>query len=545
MKKSILVILLLLFLSCCSSEDETERGAEIKKIGGTTSPAAHQLLRKGNGTEPQTLDPHKAEGVPSSNILRDLYEGLISEAPNGDLVPGVATSWEAVQQETVFVFQLREDAKWSNGEPVIADDFVYGLRRSVDPATGSKYSQILSSILNTEEIIAGKKPVESLGVKALGKHSLEITLKAPTPYFLALLTHSTTYPVYQPSIEKYGEKSARPGNLISNGAYQLAEWVVQSHITLRRNSHYWDDSNTTIDQVVYYATEDQSSELKRYRAGGIDWTDTVPLGEIRWLRENMEQELKISPYLGTYYYGYNLTKPPFKDNLALRKALSMAIDREIIVQKITGLGEIPAYGWVPPGVMNYGSQSFDFQSMDKQQRHAEAKRMYADAGYSKANPLQLELRYNTSENHKKLAIVVAAMWKKTLGVTTGLINEEWKVFLKNRKVKQKTQVFRGGWIGDYNDAYTFAELMHSNHGINDTGYHNVDYDRLLVQASMERDLVKRRHYLEQAERLLLADHPIIPIYFYVSKSLIKPYVSGFVGNIMDHHYSKNFRILDH
>ena len=541
----VLFIAFLFLLTSCSPEEANEHKPDANITGPSISQSVDQLLRKGNGAEPQTLDPHKAEGVPSSNILRDLYEGLISEAPDGSLVPGAAKEWTISSSGTVYTFQLRQRAKWSNGEPLTAQDFVYGFRRSVDPATGSKYSQILSSILNAEDIIKGAKPIESLGVKSLDKYHLEITLKAPTPYFLGLLTHSTTYPVYQPAIEKYANKFSRPGNLVSNGAYRLNEWRVQSHVTLQRNPDYWNDSGTTINQVTYYVIEDQSSELRRYRAGEIDWTETIPLGETAWINQNLADELKVYPYLGTYYYGFNLTKPPFKDNRALRAALSMVIDREIITEKISGLGEIPAYGWVPPGVMNYTAQRFDFKSMTKQQRLAEAKRLYQKAGYSKNNPLHIELRYNTSENHRKVAVVVAAMWKKALGVSTELVNEEWKVFLKNRKQKQITQVFRAGWIGDYNDAYTFAELMYSSHGINDVGYLNPHYDQMLTKASLEKQPEKRRLLLEEAERALLSDHPIIPIYFYVSKSLVKPYVSGFVGNVMDHHYTKHLRILDH
>ena len=535
----------LFLLVACSSEEPIENTSDSNITGESISQSVDQVLRKGNGAEPQTLDPHKAEGVPSSNILRDLYEGLITEAPDGSLTPGAAKKWDISPTGTVYTFQLRKEAKWSNGEPITARDFVYSFRRSVDPATGSKYSQILSSILNAEDIIKGVKPVETLGIKTLDKYHLEITLKAPTPYFLGLLTHSTTYPVYQPAVEKYGGKFARPGNLVSNGAYRLDEWVVQSHVTLQRNPEYWNDSETTINKVTYYVIEDQSSELRRYRAGEIDWTETIPLGETAWIHKNLGGELKISPYLGTYYYGLNLTKPPFKDNRALRAALSMAIDREIITEKISGLGEIPAYGWVPPGIIDYTAQSFEFRSMKRQRRLAEAKRLYRKAGYSENNPLHIELRYNTSENHRKIAVTVAAMWKKALGLTTELVNEEWKVFLKNRKQKQVTQVFRAGWIGDYNDAYTFAELMYSSHGINDVGYQNPHYDQLLAKASLEQQPAKRRLLLEEAERILLSDHPIIPIYFYVSKSLVKPYVSGFVGNVVDHHHTKHLRILDH
>lgn len=543
--RKIFVVCFLFLFGCCPSEDEDEQRSVAVSHSRSKFVAAQQILRKGNGAEPQTLDPHKAEGVPAANILRDLYEGLVSEAPSGDLVPGVAKRWEITNNGTVYVFYLRENAKWSNGDALTAEDYLYGFRRGVDPATGSKYSQILSSIANAEQIIMGQKPVELLGVEALARYTLRITLKAPTPYFLGLLTHSLAYPVHKRSVESSRKSFTTPELFVSNGAYRLSEWVVQSHIKLKRNPNYWDDGNTSIDEVVYYVTEDQSAELKWYRAGEIDWTEGVPLGELRWIRQNLGDQLKVFPYLGTYYYGLNLTKPPFKNNLRLRKALSMAINREIISEKIAGLGEIPAYGWIPPNVKNYGSQSLDFRTMDRDQQIAMAKRLYLEAGYSLDHPLRIELRYNTSENHKKIAIAVAAMWKKVLGVETALVNEEWKVFLKNRKEKEKTQVFRAGWIGDYNDAYTFAELMHSDHGINDTGYKNPEYDSLLAQASIESNPDKRRKLLEEAERLLISEHPVIPIYFYVSKSLIKPYVDGVTGNIMDHHYTKHLRILAH
>lgn len=542
-KPKLALLIFFLLSACCASEDEEREAVLRKDVKESATLAVNEVLRKGNGAEPQTLDPHRAEGVPASNILRDLYEGLIIEAPNGDLIAGTALSWKIDQNGTRYLFTLREDARWSNDESVTADDFVYGFRRSIDPMTGSKYSQILSPIMNAEAIIAGKKSVDSLAVHALDRYTLAIDLKASTPYFLGLLTHSSSFPVHRVTVEKYGSKFSRPNTLVSNGAYMLKEWVVQSHITLQRNSNYWNNDNTSIDQVEYHVIEDQSAELKRYRAGEIDWTESVPLGEVQWIRRNLADELKITPYLGTYYYGFNLTKAPFIDNRQLRQALSMAIDRRVICEKIAALGEIPAYGWIPPMVMNYSAQSSEFKTLTRRQQISQAQQLYRQAGYSSQKPLTVEIRYNTSENHKKIAIAIASMWKKVLGVNTQLINEEWKVFLQNRKQKKLTQVFRAGWIGDYNDAYTFLELMRSTHGINDVGYQNVRYDALLAKAAVESDPKKRRYLLEQAERLLLSDHAIIPIYFYVSKSLIKPYVVGFAGNIMDHHYSKNLRLL--
>jgi oligopeptide transport system substrate-binding protein len=298
-----------------------------------------------------------------------------------------------------------------------------------------------------------------------------------------------------------------------------------------------------LEEVYYHATEDQSSELKRFRAGELHWTNEVPLAQVRWIRENMPEQFHISTYLGVYYYGFNVTQPPFKANPDLRRALTMAIDREILTEKVTRLGEQPAYSWVPPGVNNYAAQTPDWASWTQEERLAEARRLYAKAGYGPDKPLRIELRYNTSENHKKVAVAMAAMLKQALGVRVNLINEEWKVFLQTRKQKRITQLFRAGWIGDYDDAYTFAELLHTKHGINDSGYSNPEYDALLEQASIEADEQQRRELLQQAEQVLLEDLPILPIYFYVSKRMISPLVDGYAPNIMDHHYSKNFRLL--
>ncbi len=507
--------------------------------------ADEQVFHRGNGAEVQTLDPHKAEGVPSSNILRDLYEGLTIEAPDGTVIPGAAESWEISDEGKTYIFKLRHNAKWSNGDPVTAHDFVFGLRRSVDPATASKYSQILAPILNAEDVIAGKQPLENLGVEAVDDLTLKIRLKASTPYFLGLLNHSSAYPVHKGSIEKYGDQFSRPGKLVSNGAYTLKEWVIQSHIKLERNVHYWDNADTIIDTVYYYPIEDQSTALKRYRANEIDRTEEVPSQQVKWIKKNLPDELQVAPYLGSYYFGFNLTRPPFKDNPKLRRALSMAIDRKIITDKITKLGEKPLYSWVPPGINGYQAAKFDYADWTQKQRVEEARKLYKEAGYSRGNPLTVEIRYNTSENHKKLAIAIAAMWKQALGVKTKLVNEEWKVFLENRKQKQITQVFRAGWIGDYNDPYTFMEILHSKHGLNDSAYYNPEYDELLRQASLESNPEKRFEIMHQAEKLILRDHPVMPIYSYVSKHLIKPWVGNYVPNVLDHNYSKDLYILKH
>ncbi|MGD8379896.1 MAG: peptide ABC transporter substrate-binding protein, partial [Gammaproteobacteria bacterium] len=497
------------------------------------------------GLEPETLDPQKSRGDAAGNILRDLYEGLVTESPTGKLVPGTADRWTVSDDGRTYTFHIRDNARWSNGDPVTAGDFVAGLRRTVDPATGSYYAQGLSPIVNAVEISAGKLAADKLGVTAETAHTLRIRLVRPTPYFLGLLIHPSAFPVYRPALAKYGRDFTRPGRQVSNGAYKLSEWVVNDHITLVRNSHYWNNAHTRIDKVVYYPIPDESTELGRYRAGGLDLTYTIPVAQRQWIKAHLGDQLRVAPFMSTYFYAFNLTRPPFKGNVKLRRALSMAIDREIIADKITGLGERPAYGWVPRGINNYQTQEADYAKLSRADRHALAKKLYHEAGYSRERPLDVEIRFNTGEIHKRIAQAIAAMWKRVLGVNSHLVNEEWKVFLQDRKEQKVTQVYRSGWVGDYDDAYTFLSVMLTTHGVNDFGYHNPAYDQLLAEANRQKEPAQRRAMLEKAERMMLADQPIMPIYYYVSKHLIKPWVGGWQDNMMDHHYTRDLFIRPH
>lgn len=525
-------------LAACSGPDSfpVKSQPEIHKDGTT-------VLRKGNGAEPETLDPHRAQSVGAANILRDLYEGLVSQAPNGDLRPGGAASWTISPDRKTYIFTLRRGAVWSNGELLTAKDYAYGLRRLVNPATASPYAEIAAPIVNATEIIHGDLPSSALGVDVVDDTHLRIRLKSPTPYFLELLAHCSTYPAYRPAVEEYGDAFTQPQNSVTNGAYTLAEWVVGSHILLKRNPNYWDNEHTGVDAVEYLPITDVGSELKRYQAGEIDWTSSVPIPQLDQIRKFIPHQLKTIPTLGVYYYGLNVTRPPLKDSPKLRRALSMAIDRKIITEKITRGDEIPAFGWVPTVVSNYTGAHMDFADWPREKRLAQAKRLYREAGYSKDKPLHLEIRYNTSEAHKKVAAVIANMWHVNLGVDTQLINEEWKVFLQNVRAKQVTEVYRGGWIADYDDPYSFLQLMYSKFGLNGTGYNSPAYDKLLDQAAVLPEGKQRQGLMRQAESLLLKDQPVIPVYFYTSKVLLKPYVKGFVGNVLGHYYSKDIRIV--
>ncbi|MGQ0622660.1 MAG: peptide ABC transporter substrate-binding protein [Panacagrimonas sp.] len=507
--------------------------------------AAEQVLRLGNGPEVETLDPHRTEGVSAANVMRDLFEGLLTEAADGSLVPGAAKGWTISDDLRVYTFKLRENGRWSNGDPLTAQDFVAGMRRSVDPATGSNYSQMLSPIENADAVIEGKLPPDKLGVDALDALTLRIRLRGPTPYLLGMLVHASSAPIHRASLAEHGAQFAQPGKLVSNGAYRLAERVVQSHVMLERNPYYWNNARTTVERVFHLNTEDINSELKRFRAGEIDWTYQIPASQVDWIRRHLGDVLLTHTYLGVYYYGLNLSKPPFKDNPALRKALAMAIDRDVIANKVMGTGEQPANSWVPPGVSGHRSALAPWAGLTREQSLTEARKLYAQAGYSAERPARVEIRYNTHDDHKKVATTIAAMWKQWLGVETVLINEEWKVFLQNRRLRSKTQAFRVGWIGDYNDANSFMEIHHSTHGLNDSVYRSPEFDRLLARASVEPDPARRADLMFEAERQLLEDLPVIPIYFYVTKHLIAPYVVGWTGNIMDHHYTRTLKVLEH
>jgi len=540
------IALVAMMLAGCGSDRAGTAGSPLQ-IGGAsgTELAAEQVLHWGNGAEPQGLDPHKSEGVPSSNILRDLFEGLVNEAPDGELVPGGAQSWELSEDGNVYVFHLRPDARWSNGDPVTASDYVYGLRRSADPVTGSRYTFILEPIANAAKISAGEAPPDSMGVRAIDDLTLEIRLESPTPYFLGLLTHASTYPMHRASVERFGDQVTRPGNYVTNGAYRLDEWVAQSHIRLARNPYYWDDASTVINEVWFYAQENRVAEIARYRADEIDITYTdLPVTQLDWIMENLPDDLVTGPYLGSYYYGFNMTQPPFRGNRELRRALTLAVNRDIITGQIRKAGEIPAYGWVPP-VLNYTGQQIPEAGWTQEEREAEARRLYAAAGYSPARPLEIEILYNTEDSHRVIAIAIASMWREVLGVETKITNQEWKVFLETRRQKKITQIYRAGWIGDYNDANTFAAMFLSTSEMNDSGYDNPHYDELIYKAANEIDLTRRAEYLEEAERVLLDDLPIIPLYFYATTRLVKPWVAGLEQNIMNHHHSKDLRILVH
>ena len=502
--------------------------------GRAPAPAA-SLLSRGNGPEPDSLDPQLARTDSAAAILRDVYEGLATLDRDAVPRPGAAERWQASADGLSYTFTLRASARWSNGAPVTAGDFVAAWRRLVDPATGSQYADVLKPVAGAAAIIAGQAPPATLGVAAPDPRTLVVRLAAPTPYFPGLVAHWSTFPTFA------GRAPAPPGQAVSNGAYTLEEWVVGSHVAARRNRAYWNDAATHIERIRYLHVDDANDEYARYRAGALDCTYTLPQQPLARLLALHGAEIHRGPQLGVYYYGFNLARAPFRDAPGLRQALAMSIDRERLVASVTGLGELPAYSWVPPGVAGYGAQRFAWADETPAARLAEARRLYAAAGYSRERPLHLELRYPSGATHERIAIAVAAMWREALGVETSLVGEEFKSLLQTIQ-RGDTEVFRSSWIGDYNDAWTFAEVLGSHFGINLPRYRSAAYDDWLARAAATADPDVRRAALEAAERQLLADAPLAPLYFYVNKHLVAPRVRGWYDNVMNVVYSKDLEL---
>ncbi len=503
-------------------------------------PVLANTLHRGNGAEAESLDPQAARSEAALTIVRDLYEGLMSVDASGQPVPAAAERYEVSADGGAYTFHLRPQLRWSNGDAVTAQDFVAAWRRLVDPATAAPYAQMLSVVRNADAIQAGAAGLESLGVRAVNSQTLLVELQKPTPYFLNLLTHPGTFPLHRPTLAAHGNRFAKPGILVSNGAYSLARWDFGSKIIAVRNHQYWNDSQTHIDRVEYHAIAQATAELGAYRADALDCTATLSMSQMDWIREHLAAELHVSPQLAVYYYGLNLRGPPFSGAPQLRQALSMVIDRDRLVQSVTGLGEIPAYGMVPPQTLGYAAQMPDWAGWPLQRRIQRARELLREAG--RDAPRRIELRYNTGELHTRMAVAVASMWKEALDIDTDLRGEEFKVLLQDIDRGEGVQAFRASWVADYNDAYSFLQLLRTGFGINLPRYSNAQYDAALDIANAQADPGRRAGYLQQAERLMLEDQPLIPLYFYVNKHLVKPRVRGWRDNVMNIIYSKNLSL---
>lgn len=473
-------------------------------------------------------------------MLRDLYEGLVTEDAAGRLIPGMAERWEVSTDGRTWTFHLRKDLYWSNGETLDASQIVASFRRAFSPATAAPFAELFDALRNAQAVQAGKLPADALGVAAPDPHRVVFILSrsAALP---ALLTLPLAFPVYLPAMQEYGAQHTRPGRLVGNGAYRLLAWTPQANLVVERNPRFHDAGNVAIARVRYQVTEDASAELQRFAAGDLHITETVPPQPLQALRERYGERLRIAPYLGAFWLGLNLTRPPFKGDPALREALSLAVDRDKLTRYVTGLGEQPAYGLVPTGIPGYTGAETIGADATQAQREARAKALYRAAGYSDEKPLLLELRYNTSTPHRRIALTVASMWRDVLGVQVRLRNEEWKVFVQNRKQRTITQVFRGGWVGDVVDARNFLAAFGSDGPLNWTGYDDAGFRQRLAKADVATTEAARNAWLRAAEQKLLNDNVAIPLYFYTSKHLVAEKVRGFEANTLDRHASRWLR----
>lgn len=508
---------------------------------GTVLADKQELIRN-NGSEPASLDPHKVESDVEFNIISDMFDGLVAVKPDGTIEPRLAASWE---NKGNWIFHLREGITWSDGTPITAQDVVWSWQRLVDPKTASPYASYLGNmnIVNAGDIAEGKKASDTLGVKALDDKTLEITLTQPTAAFLPMLAHPSLVALDKTLVTRFAEKWTKPEHFVSSGPYTLSQWIVNERIVGKRNPRYWDDAHTVINQVTYLPISSEAADVNRYRAGEIDITSTVPINQFALLKKTMPEQLNVSPHLATYYYELNTTRPPFND-ARVRRALNMALDKEIIAEKVLGQGQRPAWLVSQPEIGGITLKNPEYASWPREKRIAEAKKLLAEAGFGDDHPLSFNLLYNTSESHQRIAIAAASMWKKNLGVEAKLQNQEWKTMLDAKRTGNFDAV-RYAWIADYDDATTFLNNYRTGDSSNTSRYSNPAYDAALLNAAKAPDIAARGRYYQQAEDLLAQDVPSIPVYHYVRSHLVKPWVGGFTPDRLGYYFTKDMYIKKH
>ena len=495
-----------------------------------------QILHFGNGDEPQELDPHLTTGIPEFHIQQALFEGVVAKHPTDlSIEPGVAESWDISDDQKTYTFHFRENARWSNGDPVTAQDFVYSWERALRPELGSLYSYMFTYIKNADAFFKGEiDDFKLVGVKALDERTLQVELNAPTPFFLQILDHHSYYPVHPPTIEKFGgmikrgSQWSRPGNFVGNGSYTLKDWKLNRILTVERNPYYWDADKLTLKEIHYYPVSNRSTEERMFRAGQLHVTNRVPNEKIAWYRENRPESLNITPYLGTYFYRFNTRVEPLGD-VRVRKALSMSIDRVQIVENVTKGGQIAAYNFTPPNTNGFTAAARVEYNIEK------AQGLLAEAGFPNGEGFpKLEIIYNTDESHRMVAIAIQQMWKKALNIDVTLSNQDWQVYLENES-QGNYQISRAAWIGDYLDPNNFIDLFLTDGGNNRTGWGNDRYDELVAMAAKATSKEERFKYFQENEEILLEESPIMPIYTYTRVFLIDPSVKRWDDNILDQH----------
>jgi oligopeptide transport system substrate-binding protein len=507
---------------------------------------AETVLRRGNAGEPQTFDQAHTSINIEAFILKDLYEGLTVYDAAGKIVPGAAESWTVSEDGTVYTFKLRDSANWSDGTPVTAEDFAFSFRRVENPAEAASYANILYPIKNAEKVNKEGLPVDQLGVRAVDAKTLEVTLERPTPFFLELMAHQTALPVSKASVEKNGADFVKPGKLVSNGAYQLTEHVANDHLTATKNPSYWDAANVKIDKVIFYPLEDQAAAVRRYEAGELDVNYNFSADQLKRLRERYGDEVHVSPALATYYYVFDTRTKPF-DDVRVRRALSMAIDRTFLANEIYAGSQVPQYAFVPPGLPDYGEpSSADFATKDQLDREDDALALMKEAGFGEGGkPLSIEIRYNTNPNHERVATAVADMWKTTFGANVSLVNLDVSSHYAYLQEGGAFQVARAGWSADYGDPENFLAMnTTSNKTFNYAKWSNQDYDALMAKSYDEQDPPARSKILHEAEAILMQEQPVAPLLAQNELWLVAKRVKGWQDNANNEHLSRFLSIAE-
>ncbi|WP_284778173.1 peptide ABC transporter substrate-binding protein [Agrobacterium sp. lyk4-40-TYG-31] len=507
---------------------------------GASSALAETVLHRGNAGEPQTLDQAQTSINIEAFILKDLYEGLTIYDAAGKIVPGAAESWTLSDDGTVYTFKIRADAKWSDGSPVTAEDFVFSFKRVEDPKTAAKYANILYPIKNAEKLNKGEGKLDDLGIKAVDEKTLEITLERPTPFFLELLAHQTALPVSKASVEKNGADFVKPGVMVSNGAYTLQSHVPNDSLIVVKNPNHWDAANTKIDKVIFYPIDDQAASVRRFEAKEMDLAFNFSADQLERLKKSYGEQVHVSPTLATYYYTFDTREAPYSD-VRVRRALSMSVDRDFLAKEIYSGSQVPAYSMVPPGMDSYGEPAkADFAAMSQLDREDEALKLMKEAGYGEgAKPLSIEIRYNTNPNHERVATAIADMWKTTFGANVSLVNLDVASHYGYLQEGGKYNVARAGWVADYADAENFLNLsVSSNTTFNYSKFNNAEFDALMKKSYDEKDPAARSKLLHDAEAILMKEQPVAPLLTQADLWLVSNRVKGWEDNAANEHLSR-------
>ena len=524
------------FLMACSQKPsgngQISTAPDLGSRGLCKARHSDQVVR-GLPETPRTLDPQVADDEYSFQVLRDIFEGLTQENNLGKIIPGIAESWSIDQHATRYKFRLRKNALWSDGTPVTAEQFVYGLRRAVDPKTASGSAELLQDVKGATSIIAGRANATTLGVSAASKHVLIIQLRRPAPYILEILSQPIAAPIRQPANDS--PRTTHPA--ITDGPYFVAKEVYGSYIDLDRNKYYWDVSHVAIPEIRYVITNSGSSELADYLAGEIDITYSLPLPDLQRMLAMRRSEVQIAPILATFYLAFNMSEPWLAQNRDLRQALSMGIDRRLIADKLME-GVTPAFSYIPPAIDDYHPPTYSWATWSRSQRLRFAKKLLSRANVSSTQPLKLRLYFNKDQTIDRVVLAIASNWKQNLGISVRLESDEFRVFLSRRKDRHYWDIARFGWNADYNDAEDFLDVFAHDSPENDAIYKNKSFNRLLDDARGESNLVRRRHLLERAESVLLHDYVVIPVYFYNARRMVSPCIGGATITPMNHTYSK-------